>query len=48
MPAYVYKCDRVAARGHEGFELDEAPVAPRPGSGTGTGLPDALGRSPAA
>ena len=48
MPAYVRKCDRVAARGYEGFELNEAPVVPSPGSGLVRGLPHAIEGSPAA
>ena len=30
MPAYVRKCDRVAANGYDGFTLDEAPAGSRP------------------
>ena len=48
MPAYVCKCDRVAACGYEGFELNEAPVVPSTGSGLARGLPDTVEGSPAA
>ena len=48
MPAYVRRCDRVAARGYEGFELNEAPVVPSTGSGLVRGLPHAIEGSPAA
>ena len=48
MPAYVRRCDRVAANGYEGFRLEEAPVAPCPDAGPGRRLPDAVEGSPAA
>lgn len=46
MPAYVRKCDRVAANGCDGFTLDAAPVARGPDAGRRR--PDAVQRSPAA
>ena len=48
MPAYVRKCDRVAARGYEGFELNEAPVVPSAASGFARGVPEEVERSPGA
>ena len=48
MPAYVRRCDRVAANGYEGFTLEEAPVASRPVAGPGCRLPDAVEGSPTA
>ena len=48
MPAYVRKCDRVAALGYEGFELNEAPVVHSTGSGRGRAVLDAVERSPSA
>ena len=48
MPAYVRRCDRVAASGYAGFTLDEAPPAAPPGAGRGRRLPGAVERSPAA
>ena len=48
MPAYVRRCDRVAANGYEGFTLDETPVVPRPDAGPGRRPPGAVERSPAA
>ena len=48
MPAYVRRCDRVAASGYEGFTLEEAPAAPRRGAGPGRRRRDVVERSPAA
>ena len=56
MPAYVRKCDKVAANGYQGFTLDAAPGVPpggppdvpHPGSGAGRRAPDTVERSPAA
>ena len=48
MPAYVRRCDKVAANGYEGFTLDETPTAPRTEAGPGRRLPGAVERSPVA
>ena len=48
MPAYVRRCDRVAANGYEGFTLEEAPAAAPPDPGPGRRPPGAVERSPAA
>ena len=48
MPAYVRKCDKVAAGGYDGFTLDEAPAAPSPDSSSGRRRSYAVERSPAA
>ena len=48
MPAYVRRCDRVAANGYEGFTLAEAPAASPPDAGQGRRLPCVVERSPAA
>ena len=48
MPAYVRKCDKVAANGYQGFTLDATPDVPHPGSGAGRRSPDTVERSPAA
>ena len=48
MPAYVRRCDRVAANGYEGFTLDETPTATRPDADPDRRLPGAVERSPAA
>ena len=48
MPAYVRRCDRVAAGGYDGFTLDEAPGGPHPDASPGGRLPDAVEGSPAA
>ena len=48
MPAYVRKCNRVAARGYEGFELNAEPVVPSAASGLVRGAPQAVERSPGA
>ena len=45
MPAYVRKCDKVAARGYDGFTLDEAPVPLR--AERGHRPPEAVERSSA-
>ena len=52
MPAYVRKCDKVAANDYQGFTLDTAPDVPpdgpRPHSRAGRRPPDTVERSPAA
>ena len=48
MPAYVRRCDKVAANGYEGFTLGETPTAPRTEAGPGRRLPGVVERSPAA
>ena len=52
MPAYVRKCDKVAANGYQGFTLDAAPGvppdAPRPDSVAERRPPDTVERSAAA
>ena len=49
MPAYVRRCDRVAANGYEGFTLEEAPVMPLRGPDPGRHRrPAAVERSPVA
>ena len=51
MPAYVRKCDKVAAGGYQGFTLDAAPDVPsdvpRLDSGAERRPPDTVERSPA-
>ena len=48
MPAYVRRCDRVAANGYEGFTLDETPTPTRTEADPVRRLPGAVERSPAA
>ena len=47
MPAYVRKCDRVAADGYDGFTLEEAPADPRPDPTRGRRPHGAVAGSPA-
>ena len=48
MPAYVRKCDKVAASGYEGFTLGAAPDVAGPSASPGRRRPRAVERSPAA
>ncbi len=48
MPAYVRKCDKVAASGYEGFTLGAVPDVAGPGASPGRRRPGAVDRSPAA